>query len=663
VTRKPYRIRTPRSRPVSFPPGCPLVRDDLLRFHRGEHFKLYEKLGAQRAFVDGRRGFAFTVWAPEARAVSIRGDFNGWEIGRDRLQPAGTTGLWTGFVGDIEPGAGYKLFVESKHDGHRVDKADPFAFRAEVPPGTASIIWTLEHPWEDRDWLAARPARQAPDAPMSIYELHLGSWRRDGSGRMLGYREIADRLADYVEQMGFTHVELMPLLEHPFYGSWGYQATSYFAPSSRYGSPQDLMYLIDRLHLRGIGVILDWVPSHFPSDDHGLARFDGSRLFEYPDPKLGYQPDWKTYVFNFGRPEVQSFLISSALFWIEKYHIDALRVDAVASMLYLDYSREEGQWIRNKHGGRENLEAISFLRKLNDAVHRAAPGVKTIAEESTAWPMVSRSAHLGGLGFDMKWDMGWMHDQLEYMQLDPIHRKFHHDKLTFRTMYAFSENFVLALSHDEVVHGKASLLGKMHGDNWRRHAALRAFLGYMYGQPGKKLLFMGGELGQWREWNHDRELDWWLLEHAEHLGLQTWVRDLNRLYRGRPSLHESDFDGAGFEWVDCSDSEQSVISFLRRAHDREDYTLVICNFTPVPRHNYRVGVPHGGVWRELLNSDAEVYGGSGQGNFGAVEAAPMRYHSRPHSVSLTLPPLSALFLKRDPGPAAVVVNDPNQHAG
>ena len=487
---------------------------------------------------------------------------------------------------------------------------------------------------------------QFPGSSLKDYEIKLRLRYASGNAPDIWYfRE--NELAEYVERMNFTHVELLPPLEHPFYGSWGYQITGYYAPTARYGRPQDLMYLIDRLHQRGIGVILDWVPSHFPSDNHGLGLFDGTRLYEYPDPKVGYQPEWKSYVFNYGCPEVKSFLISGAIFWLRHYHVDAIRVDAVASMLYLDYSREEGQWIQNKYGGRENLEAIAFLRQLNVTVHDQFPEVKVIAEESTAWPLVSKPVHLGGLGFDMKWDMGWMHDTLRYMSLDPISRKYEHDSLTFRMMYAFSENFVLPLSHDEVVHGKSSLLGKMPGDEWQHFANLRVLLGYMYGQPGKKLLFMGGEFGQWSEWDHDRALEWEVLQYAFHSGLQRWVQDLNALYRETPALHERDFDQRGFNWIDCQDADNSVIAFTRHGREEHARILVVCNFTPVPRHDYRVGVPADGVWRERLNGDAEEYGGSGQGNLGAVTADAIGHHGLPYSLALTLPPLAVLFLERE----------------
>ncbi|MEX2374190.1 MAG: 1,4-alpha-glucan branching protein GlgB, partial [Dehalococcoidia bacterium] len=519
----------------------------------------------------------------------------------------------------------------------------------ETPPRTASIVWDLEYAWDDGAWMEARQGKQALDAPVSIYEVHAGSWMRpseDGS-RFLSYRELAPRLGDYVTDMGFTHVELMPIMEHPFYGSWGYQVTGYFAPTSRYGTPQDLMYLVDHLHQRGVGVILDWVPSHFPSDAHGLAYFDGTHLYEHADPRQGFHPDWKSYIFNYGRNEVQSFLISSALYWLHMFHADGLRVDGVASMLYLDYSREEGAWIPNRYGGRENIEAIDMLRKFNAAVYETAPGTQTYAEESTSWPMVSRPGYVGGLGFGFKWDMGWMHDTLQYMSYEPVHRSFHHNELTFRQVYAYHENFVLPLSHDEVVHGKRSLLDKMPGDAWQKFSNLRLLFGYMYAQPGKKLLFMGDEFGQGREWNHDASLDWHLLDVPWHAGLQAWVRALNRLYRDERALHERDVDATGFQWVDASDAPNSVLSFLRMAGDSGHEVLVVCNFTPVVRANYVVGVPNGGFWRELLNSDDVEYQGSGLGNGGGVDAQQTEMHGRPFSVRLTLPPLGVLFLKRE----------------
>jgi 1,4-alpha-glucan branching enzyme len=583
--------------------------------------------------------------------VSVVGDWNGWRAGADRLAPRGSSGIWEGFVAGVGRGAVYKYHVDSRVGGYRVDKADPFAFQAEAPPRTASIVWPLDYEWGDKTWMEARARSAGIGAPMAIYEVHLGSWRRvpEQGGRPLGYREIAPQLADYVHEQGFTHVELLPVMEHPFYGSWGYQTTGYFAPTSRYGTPQDLMFLIDHLHQRGIGVILDWVPSHFPTDEHGLGFFDGTHLYEHGDPRQGLHPDWNSFIFNYGRHEVRSFLLSSAVYWLDRYHADALRVDAVASMLYLDYSRRAGEWIPNAHGGRENLEAIGFLRRFNAEAYAARPGVQTIAEESTAWPMVSRPTWLGGLGFGWKWDMGWMHDTLLYFSRAPVHRSHHHNELTFRMLYAFTENFVLPLSHDEVVHGKGSLLAKMPGDDWQKFANLRALYGYMWTQPGKKLLFMGGELGQWSEWNHDASLEWHLLEHAPHRGLQRWVRDLNTALRGEPALHEIDCEPAGFAWIDCNDNEQSTLCYLRRAASTRDVLVVACNFTPVPRRRFRIGVPYGGRWHEILNSDAPLYGGSGLGNLGGVDAEPRAWHGHAQSISITLPPLAVVVFKGGPG--------------
>jgi len=628
-----------------------LTDHDAYLFKEGTHFRLYEKLGAHPVASSEGRGVRFGVWAPDARRVSVIGDFNSWTAGRHPLRARGdTSGIWEGLVEDLEPGARYKYFIESRHRGYRVAKGDPFAFRWETPPGTASVVWDLGYPWKDDGWMSTRGANNALNAPFSVYEVHLGSWRRkpESASQPLTYRELAHQLADHVVAMGFTHVELLPVTEHPFYGSWGYQTIGYFAPTSRYGTPQDFMYFVDHLHQRGIGVILDWVPSHFPGDEHGLAFFDGSYLFEHQDPKKGFHPEWSSYIFNYGRNEVRSFLGSSALFWLDRFHIDGLRVDAVASMLYLDYSRGAGEWIPNQHGGRENLEAISFLRSLNEAVFRDHPDTQTIAEESTAWPMVSRPVYLGGLGFGMKWNMGWMHDTLAYMSRDPLFRRYHHDQLTFSIWYAFAENFLLPLSHDEVVYGKRSLLGRMPGDHWQKFANLRSLFGYMWAHPGKKLLFMGGEFGQWNEWNHEASLDWHLLEEPAHASLSRWVVDLNTTYRRESALHARDFDAGGFEWIVVHDWEESAIAFLRRGQADDDTILVVCNFTPVPRHNYRVGVPAGGKWQELLNSDAAIYGGSGQGNMGGVDAVPVPSHGHYHSLTLTLPPCAVLFLKREP---------------
>ena len=622
-----------------------LTDDDLYLFNEGSQYRLYEKLGAHPLSVDGIDGTYFAVWAPNARDVCVTGEFNDWNKSSHPLRPRGQSGIWEGFVSGVSKGTLYKYHIVSHHRGYQVGKADPLAFYNEIPPKTASIVWDTAYTWGDRGWMRTRRESNALDAPISIYELHAGSWRRvhDEGDRSLNYRELAHRLAEYVNQMGFTHVEFLPVMEHPFYGSWGYQSTGYFAPTSRYGTPQDFMYLVDYLHQHNIGVILDWVPSSFPDDEHGLGYFDGTHLYEHQDPKQGIHPDWNSHIFNYGRGEVRSFLLSSALFWLDKYHVDGLRVDAVASMLYLNYGRKEGEWIANERGGQENLEAITFLRRFNEEVYKHHPDVQTMAEESTAWPMVSRPVYLGGLGFGMKWDMGWMHDTLEYMTIDPIHRKYHHNNLTFRMKYAFSENFVMPLSHDEVVYGKSSLLGKMPGDDWQKFANLRLLLGYMYAQPGKKLLFMGGEFGQRREWAHDSSLDWHLLNYPAHAGLKRWVEDLNRFYRSQPALYQMDFTPSGFEWVDCNDIEQSVVSFIRKGRDNKDVVLVAANFTPVPRLNYGVGVPRLGFWRELLNSDAREYGGSGHGNLGGVEAVRIPLQGRPYSMTITLPPLAAVF--------------------
>jgi len=630
--------------------GASLLTDyDIYLFKEGRHFRLYDKLGAHIRTVRGRKGAFFAVWAPNAAQVSVIGEFNGWEPQMHplRLREDGS-GIWEGFLPGVEQGAAYKYHIVSQENGHRAGKGDPFAYYWELSPGTASRVWDLQYDWQDKDWLESRHGYNLFEGPVSVYEVHLGSWRRipEEGNRSLNYREIAHYLADYVKEMGFTHVEILPVMEHPFYGSWGYQTLGYFAPTSRYGTPQDFMYLVDHLHQNGIGVILDWVPAHFPNDEHGLACFDGTHLYEHEDARRGRHPEWDSFIFNYGRCEVAAFLISSAFFWLEKYHVDGLRVDAVASMLYLDYARQAGEWVPNAYGGRENLEAVTFLKRLNEAVHQEFPGTLTIAEESTTWPLVSRPVYAGGLGFDMKWKMGWMHDTLHYFATDPLFRKYEHDKLTFSIWYAFTEKFLLPLSHDEVVHEKRSLLSKMPGDEWQRFANLRLLLGYMYGHPGKKLLFMGGEFGQWREWNHDGSLDWHLLGHPLHQGMQRWVRDLNRLYAAEPALHELDFASEGFEWIDFHDWEQSIVSFLRKGKDRSA-VLVVCNFTPVPRYEYRLGVPCGGFWRELLNSDAVVYGGSGHGNFGGVEASPLSAHGRPFSLSLTLPPLGVLFLKTE----------------
>jgi 1,4-alpha-glucan branching enzyme len=617
-----------------------LGEQDVYLFREGTHARLYRYLGCQ---LHGD-GATFRVWAPNASGVAVIGEWNGWDGTAHPLhQRHDASGLWEGQVDDVRVGQAYKYRIVAR-DGHRsFDKADPFAWYSETPPATASRIWNLDYEWGDASWMATRAAPNALDAPMSIYELHLGSWRRGGSDRLPRYREIAEPLADYVVANGFTHVELMPITEHPFYGSWGYQTTGYFAPTARYGTPQDFMAFVDTLHRRGIGVILDWVPSHFPNDAHGLADFDGTQLFEHADPRQGYHPEWNSLIFNYDRNEVRAFLVSSAMFWLDRYHVDGLRVDAVASMLYLDYARKDGEWIPNRYGGKENLGAIAFLRQLNQAVYRDHPDVQMIAEESTSWPMVTRPVHLGGLGFGLKWNMGWMHDTLDYFRHEPIHRKHHHDRLTFSIWYAFSENFVLALSHDEVVYGKGSLLGKMPGDDWQKFANLRVLFGAMWAHPGKKLVFMGGEFGQRGEWTHEGELDWQALNDQRHAGVRAWVADLNAMLRAEPALYEIDFDAAGFEWIDARDADRSVLTFLRRPRNGRP-VLVACNFTPVPRTNYVIGVPQGGFWQELLNSDAALYGGSGMGNFGGAAAAPVPAHGRFHSLSITLPPLAAIFL-------------------
>ena len=624
---------------------------DLHLFNEGRHARLYRHLGAHARpdDADGSRGADFAVWAPNAEAVSVIGAFNDWDKARHPLRPKGESGIWEGFVPGAAEGAAYKYFIRSRHGEYAVDKADPFAFRTGKPPDTVSVVCGLDYDWGDADWMASRAEKNSLSAPMSVYEVHLGSWRRvpEEGNRPLTYRETARQLVEYVKWMGFTHVEFLPLMEHPFYGSWGYQVSGFFAPTSRYGTPQDFMRLIDILHQNGIGVILDWVPSHFLTDEHGLGFFDGTHLYEHADPRQGFHPEWNSFIFNYGRHEVRSFLISNALFWLDKYHADGLRVDAVASMLYLDYARPGGKWIPNEFGGRENLEAVRFLRDLNSEIYAAYPDVQTIAEESSDWPMVSRPCWLGGLGFGMKWDMGWMHDTLRYMARDPVHRKHHHRDLTFRMLYSCNENFMLPLSHDEVVHGKGSLLRRMAGDVWRKFANLRLLFAYMHAQPGKKLLFMGGEFGQWDEWYHERSLDWHLADAGPHRGIQLWVRDLNRFHRDEPAMHELDCDPAGFEWVDCADTNNSVLTLLRTDGSGERIVLGAFNFTPVPRPGYRVGVPFGGRWAEVLNSDTGIYGGSGVGNLGGVEARPEPCHGRPFSLVVTLPPLAAVFFRHE----------------
>ncbi len=626
-----------------------LTADDLHLFNEGTHTRLYEKMGSRPRTVDGVAGTHFAVWAPNARTVSVVGPFNDW-VGVDyNLIMNGNSGIWEGFVPGLGAGTPYKYHISSNYNMYEVDKTDPFGIHTEMSPRTASVVWDEGYEWQDADWMRERGGRNGFNAPMSIYEVHIGSWRRvpEDGNRPLTYGEMAPQLADYVQECGFTHVEFMPVMEHPFYGSWGYQVTGYFAPTSRYGTPQDFAYLVDYLHRRGIGVILDWVPSHFPTDQHGLDYFDGTHLYEHADPRQGFHPDWKSDVFNYGRNEVRSFLMSSATYWLDRFHADGLRVDGVASMLYLDYSRNLGEWVPNRHGGRENLEAVSLLKELNTAAYSQFPSIQTTAEESTSWPMVSRPTYLGGLGFGMKWDMGWMHDTLEYMSLNPIHRQFHHNALTFRMLYSFYENFVLPLSHDEVVYLKGSLIQKMGGDDdWQKFANLRLLFGYQWAQSGKKLLFMGGEFAQWGEWNHDTSLDWHLLDEAPHRGIKSWIGDLNRIYRDVPTLHQRDFDRGGFEWIDANDSAQSMASFIRIGDDPGDPVVIAANFTPVPRHNYRLGVPFAGRWNEILNSDAAEYGGSGMGNMGGAESVPAAAHGRPQSLTVTVPPLGIVFFRR-----------------
>ena len=628
---------------------------DLYLFGEGTHHRAYEKLGAHLGEMGGRRGVHFAVWAPNAEQVTVIGDHNGWNPQSHPMHLRPKAGLWETFIPDTGTGTLYKYHVVSRHNGYWVDKADPYGFAAEIRPRTASRVWELaSYSWGDNEWMANRAKNNSLDSPISIYEAHLGSWKRvpEEANRWLTYREMAAQLADYVHDAGFTHVEFLPITEHPFDGSWGYQTIGYFAPTSRFGTPSDFMFLVDYLHQHGIGVILDWVPAHFPKDEAGLGYFDGTHLYEHADPRQGEQPDWNTFVFNYGRREVQSFLTGNSLFWFDKYHIDGLRVDAVASMLYLDYAKREGQWIPNRYGGKENLEALDFLRRVNEQVYAAYPDVMMLAEESTAWFMVSRLVYLGGIGFGLKWNMGWMHDTLDYMSKDPVFRSYHHSNITFSLLYAFTENFVLPFSHDEVVYGKRSMIGKMPGDEWRKFANLRLLYGFMFGHPGKKLLFMGGEFGQLSEWSHDTSLDWHLLQYPFHSGLLRWVRDLNTFYRGQPSLFEMDFDSTGFEWVDGSDSERSVVCFLRKGKNSINMTLFVGNFTPVPRHNYRVGVPLGCHWREMLNSDAPLYGGSGQGNIGGVAATPLPIHGRPYSLNLTLPPLGIVVFQPEVGDAS-----------
>jgi len=635
--------------PYAFP--LLLTDFDLHLLSEGQHYQSYTKLGAHPVELQGVAGVHFAVWAPNARRVSVVGDFNGWDERRHPMQVRGGQGIWELFIPDLTPGCIYKYAILSHHQDYRVLKADPYGFASEVRPRTASVVYDLSrYVWGDEAWMSTRARHNALDAPVAMYEVHLGSWRRvpEEGNRPLTYRELAPQLADYVREMGYTHIELLPVAEHPFDGSWGYQVTGYYAPTSRFGTPDDFRYLVDYCHQQGIGVILDWVPAHFPRDEHGLAYFDGTHLYEHADPRKGAYGEWGTLAFNFGRNEVRNFLLSNALFWLSQYHIDGLRVDAVAAMLYLDYSRKEGEWVPNRYGGRENLEAIDFIKRFNELAHQQHPGILTIAEESTAWPMVSRPTYVGGLGFSLKWNMGWMHDILHYMSSDPIYRRWHHNDITFSLLYAFSENFVLPFSHDEVVYGKRSMLNKMPGDSWQQFANLRALYGYMYGHPGKKLLFMGSEFGQRNEWNYHTSLDWHLLNADWHNRLRLYVRDLNRLYRTEPALYQVDFQPEGFQWIDCNDNENSVISFVRRGREAGAELVFVVNFTPVPRYGYRIGLPAPGVYREVLNSDSPAYAGSGVSNGGDLVSEDLFWQGRPWSLALTLPPLATIVLKKVP---------------
>ena len=622
---------------------------DTYLFKEGSHFKLYEKFGAHMMVVDGRQGVHFALWAPNAKYVSVVGNFNKWQREQHPLkQRSDSSGIWEGFIPDLAKGEVYKYFITSSDGSYKVEKQDPFASYNEVAPHFGSIVWDLNYQWQDAQWMKDRHQHNSLNAPFSIYEMHIGSWKRvpEEKNRPLTYRELAAQLPEYLQEMGYTHVELLPVMEYPFYGSWGYQSLGYFSPTSRFGTPQDFMYLVDCLHQHGIGVILDWVPTHFPTDEHGLVYFDGTHLYEHADPRKGYHPDWKSAIFNYGRNEVKEFLISSAMFWMDKFHADGLRVDAVASMLYLDYSRGNN-WIPNEHGGRENLDAIYFLRRLNEAIYANFPDTQMIAEESTAWGGVSRPTIVGGLGFGMKWNMGWMHDTLLYMSKDPIYRKYHHNDLTFSFLYAYSENFLLSLSHDEVTHGKGALVGKMPGDQWQQLANLRLLLGYMFAHPGKKLLFMGSEFAQWAEWSFEHSIEWHLLKYAPHIGIHQWVKDLNFFYRSERALYEIDFSPEGFEFIDFGDYQNSIISFIRKSADNKSLVVAVCNFTPRTWKGYCIGVPAGGYWKEVLNSDATLYGGSNQGNGGGLQADPKPLHGKPFSLSLTIPPLGILFLKKD----------------
>jgi 1,4-alpha-glucan branching enzyme len=620
---------------------------DLYLFNEGTHVRLYEKLGAHVATVNGTPGVMFAVWAPNADDVSVVGDFNNWDPSATPLHARESSGIWEGFLPGIGQSTIYKYSIKPRFSSQRIEKADPLGFAAEVRPHTASMVWDLSnYEWRDQAWLGQRGQAQAFDAPISMYEVHLGSWRRaPETGAFLNYRDLGHQLAEYCQAMGYTHVELLPISEHPLDASWGYQTVGYYAPTSRFGNPDEFRAFVDILHQAGVGVLLDWVPAHFPRDAHGLANFDGTALYEHADPRQGEHPDWGTKIFNYGRNEVRSFLISNAVFWVEQYHIDGLRVDAVASMLYLDYSRQPGEWVPNQYGGRENLEAISFLQRMNEVVHTECPGVLTVAEESTAWPQVTRPPYMGGLGFSLKWNMGWMHDTLEYISKEPIHRRWHHNDLTFSLLYAFHENFVLPFSHDEVVHGKGSLLNKVPGDAWQQFATLRLLYAYMYGHPGKKLLFMGLDFGQGDEWTETKSIDWHLLQYPYQSGLQRCVADLHRVYRSNPALYEVDFEWQGFQWLESHDNENSVFAFLRRGHDMGQMLVVVCNFTPMPRIEYHVGVPTGGPWTEVLNTDSSLYAGGNIGNGGQVWATDEPWAGQPHCITLTIPPLGAVYLR------------------
>lgn len=625
-----------------------LTEFDLYLFNSGDHHKIYEKLGAHSIKINGINGVQFAVWAPNARSVSVIGNFNNWDRCRHAMRVLGASGIWEIFIPELNEGELYKFQIKTQ-SGYILEKTDPYASEMELRPRTASKVNFLQnYKWDDQSWLEKRKNSDHLGEPISIYEVHLGSWARvpEENNRWLTYRESAERIVKYVKEIGFTHIELLPIMEYPFDGSWGYQVTGYFAPTSRYGTPEDFMYFVDYCHQNDIGVILDWVPAHFPKDQFALGEYDGTHLYEHADPRKGEHQDWGTFIFNYGRKEVRNFLISNALYWIEKYHVDGLRIDAVASILYLDYSRKEGEWIPNQYGGRENIEAIDFLKDVAKLVQKYYPGVLIIAEESTAWPGVTTGIEYGGLGFSLKWNMGWMHDMLQYFSKDPVHRKYHHNNLTFALLYAFSERFMLPLSHDEVVHGKASLLHKMPGDDWQKFANLRLLFGFMYGFPGKKLIFMGGEFGQRDEWNHEKSLDWHLCQFSPHSGMQRWIKDLNNIYKKESALHQVDFHYSGFEWIDFHDKGNSIISFIRKSYDGKDKIIVVCNYTPIPRFGYRVGVPDEGTYEEILNSDSSYYLGSNVGNAGEIKTEPISQHGRSYSLNLVLPPLAVIFLKR-----------------